>query len=486
MTKTVVYGGTFDPPHAGHKNLLQSVLGKGYDEAIVIPSATPPHKSRKPLDFKTRFKNAVDFFADCEKVEVSDIENEREGKSYTYDTLCELRKRYPEKDLYLLMGSDMFLTLEKWYKGDRIIESTHIIACSRSESDVKKIRQHKKYLENNYNCDIILYELDIIELSSTQLRSELVQRIDAHNKAHLSEKRYAHVMSVANYASYLASLHHIDPYTAYVASLAHDCTKYLDDDAQLEYFNNNGIKLTDDEYQSPKIWHQISGAHFAKHTLGITDEDILNAVRYHTTGRAGMSPLEKLVCLADSIEPIRDYDGVETMREVAKTSLDKALLLSFDRLIKYIKERGLVMNETTLTARESLMKGLSMEETLQIVNTAVSTLYKKKGKEIQILKVDDITIMADYFVICTGMSNTQIKALAGEVEFELSKLGIEPLHIEGYDSNEWVLLDYGSVIIHIFYKEARGYYKLERLWADGTELPLSDFVEIEEGTTDEI
>lgn len=132
------------------------------------------------------------------------------------------------------------------------------------------------------------------------------------------------------------------------------------------------------------------------------------------------------------------------------------------------------------------MKGNGMEQVLQIVNSAANTLYKKKAKEIKILKVDDITIMADYFIICTGTSNTQMKALAGEVEFELSKLGIEPLHTEGYDSNTWVLLDYGSVIVHIFYRDARDYYKLERLWADGTELPLTDFVEIEENDGDEI
>ena len=94
--------------------------------------------------------------------------------------------------------------------------------------------------------------------------------------------------------------------------------------------------------------------------------------------------------------------------------------------------------------------------------------------------------MADYFIICTGMSNTQIKALAGDVEFELSKLGIEPLHTEGYGNSTWVLLDYGSVIIHIFYKDAREYYKLERLWADAKELPLSDFIKDEGDKTDEI
>ena len=127
-----------------------------------------------------------------------------------------------------------------------------------------------------------------------------------------------------------------------------------------------------------------------------------------------------------------------------------------------------------------------MDNTELILKTAVEHLYKKKGKEIRILKVDDITVMADYFVICTGTSNTQIKALAGEVEYQLGEMGIEPLHTEGYGSSDWVLLDYGSVIVHVFYRDTRDYYNLERLWADGTEIPLTDFVTPEEEKEDEI
>ncbi len=353
MKKTIIFGGTFNPAHEGHRNLLLQVMEKGYDEAIVIPDKIPPHKSTS-ASFEQRFEGVKKLFADLPNVSVSDIENRREGKSYTYDTLCQLREMYPDKKLYFLMGSDMFLYLEKWYRAGDILNSTPIIACARTRDDFKKITEYKKLLEKNYNCDIIIYDINIIELSSTQLRSELVQRIDAHNRAHLSQKRYDHVMSVARYATYLSSFHGIDAYDAYVGAIAHDCTKYLDDAGQLEYFEKNNISLSDSDRLSPKIWHQISGAHFARHTLGIENDDIINAVRYHTTGRAGMSPLEKLVCLADSIEPTRDYDGVENMRKVAKTSLDRALLLSFDRLVEYVKIRGLNMNETTLEARDNL------------------------------------------------------------------------------------------------------------------------------------
>ena len=198
----------------------------------------------------------------------------------------------------------------------------------------------KNALEKIKNSGIILYENDA-----------LVQRIDAHNKAHLSEKRYRHVVSVAAYSDFLANIHGIDRYKAYVAGLAHDCTKHLDG-AQDEYFERHGITLTEDEWLSPKIHHQISGAHFAKNTLGIIDADILNAIRYHTTGRVGMSDLEKLVCLADSIEPIRDFEGVDKMRDMAERDLDMALIMSFDRLIEYVIKRGLPLNKQTAAARD--------------------------------------------------------------------------------------------------------------------------------------
>lgn len=359
MIKTVVFGGTFDPPHAGHKNILKQVMSHGYDSAIVIPDKIPPHKQKSEAgdDFALRFEKTCALFSDMDNVTVSDIENKREGKSYTADTLKILRELYPENELHLLMGSDMFLTLQTWFNAEYILNTTPIITAARTPKDREKIEAHKKFLEKNYHCSIIIYDVVILELSSTQLRSKLVKKIDAHNKANLKPSRYDHVMSTANYAVSIAHLHGIDPYKAYIAGLAHDCTKYLDDNAQLEYFEKNGITLSDEDRDCPKIWHQISGAHFAKTAFGIDDEDIINAVRYHTTGRAGMSKLEKLICLADSIEPSRDYEGVDKMREAALCDLNRALLLSFDRLIEYIKLRGLNMNKTTLSAREDLKNG---------------------------------------------------------------------------------------------------------------------------------
>ena len=104
---------------------------------------------------------------------------------------------------------------------------------------------------------------------------------------------------------------------------------------------------------------------------------------------------------------------------------------------------------------------------------AAKGLDSKKGKEIRVLAVDHLTSLADYFVICTGSSNTQINALCDAVEKELAQAGEQPLHREGYRGGTWVLLDYGTVTVHVFNEEAREFYSLERLWCDGKEVDIS-------------
>lgn len=109
----------------------------------------------------------------------------------------------------------------------------------------------------------------------------------------------------------------------------------------------------------------------------------------------------------------------------------------------------------------------------ELAEIAVKALDSKKGKEIRLIRIDKITTLAEYFVICTGTSNTQINALCDAVETELTEKGEEPLHREGYRGGTWVLLDYGCVVVHVFNDEARKFYSLEHLWADGEEVDLS-------------
>lgn len=109
----------------------------------------------------------------------------------------------------------------------------------------------------------------------------------------------------------------------------------------------------------------------------------------------------------------------------------------------------------------------------ELAEIAVKALDSKKGKEIRLIRIDKITTLAEYFVICTGTSNTQINALCDAVEKELTEKGEEPLHREGYRGGTWVLLDYGCVVVHVFNDEARKFYSFEHLWADGEEVDLS-------------
>lgn len=112
----------------------------------------------------------------------------------------------------------------------------------------------------------------------------------------------------------------------------------------------------------------------------------------------------------------------------------------------------------------------------EIAKIAVKALDSKKAVDIQVVEITELTIIADYFVIATGNSSTQVKALADEVEFQLSKNGVEPLHIEGR-STGWIVVDYGSVVVHVFHGEQREFYNLERLWKDGQKIDIDKLLE---------
>ena len=115
-------------------------------------------------------------------------------------------------------------------------------------------------------------------------------------------------------------------------------------------------------------------------------------------------------------------------------------------------------------------------DSLQMAEKIVRTLSNKKAEDITLLKIEDLTVISDYFVIATATNSTQIKALANEIEYELEKDGVKLLHQEGYDSASWILLDYNGVIVHLFLKDSRMFYSLERLWSDASEVDVSQWL----------
>lgn len=119
------------------------------------------------------------------------------------------------------------------------------------------------------------------------------------------------------------------------------------------------------------------------------------------------------------------------------------------------------------------MAELSTEKKIEIIAKAIDS---KRGEDIRIIGIGDLTILADYFVIANGSSTVQTKAIAEEIEYRLSQEGLEPHHTEGYGPNNWIVLDYRDVVVHVFNTETRDQYKLERLWSDGTEVDVSKFI----------
>lgn len=116
---------------------------------------------------------------------------------------------------------------------------------------------------------------------------------------------------------------------------------------------------------------------------------------------------------------------------------------------------------------------MNEQEKLELI---VRALDSKRGEDIQAIKIADLTILADYFVIVNGTSNTHARTLADEVEFQISQKGIEPERCEADTGNTWIILDYGDIIVHVFYKDTRSFYKLEGLWADGEQIDISSLI----------
>ena len=121
----------------------------------------------------------------------------------------------------------------------------------------------------------------------------------------------------------------------------------------------------------------------------------------------------------------------------------------------------------------TIMAELTTEQKIEVI---VKALDSKRAEDIQAIKIGDLTIIADYFIIADGTSNIHTKALAEEVEFKMTQLGIEPSRTEGYQGQTWIVLDYGDVVVHVFYKETRDHYNLERLWSDGTNVDISKYL----------
>lgn len=385
-----VYGGTFNPIHTGHVRLAQSYLeALSLDKILVIPANIPPHKRAKQLlPGDVRMELCRLACAQDDRLEVSDIELRREGSSYTVDTLRELKALYPGAQLFLIVGSDMFLTLETWKESGEIFKLCTICTGARAEGEDAVLLQKKEQLEA-LGASCIVMDIPVFDISSTEIRRAVGLGADQRvlerwlpaavakeilEKGYYAEEpetdadflgclswvketlgayRLFHSRCVADAAEYLAKHHFagkVDPKKAKIAGLLHDICKDMTKEEQrgwMEKFEPIHDPLI---LQSPSLWHGFAGASYLKATYGIDDEDFLNSIRYHTTARKAMSPLEQVVYLADYISLDRDYPDVAVMRAETIKAPEDGMRYSLRYTIGMLADAQRIINTDTWEA----------------------------------------------------------------------------------------------------------------------------------------
>nr|WP_325182962.1 nicotinate (nicotinamide) nucleotide adenylyltransferase [uncultured Oscillibacter sp.] len=393
--KIGVYGGAFNPPHLGHITAARAVFELlKLDKLLIIPTGRPPHKTLPPgtpaPDQRLELSRlAAEQTGLGDRIEVSDMELRREGNSYTADTLARLKEQYPEDELWLLMGADMFLTLQSWREPERILSLAGIAAFGRSEADTEALFSvQRDYLYRAYPQARIftLSVPGVVDVSSSELREKLVrgegggllapavygyilreklygtaedlkhlplERLRPVALSCLNHRRIPHVLGTEQEAIHLAERWGADVNKARRAALLHDCTKKLNLPEQLAVAERFHVPLDEMERREIKLLHAKTGAGIAEAVFG-TDGEMTNAIRWHTTGRGGMTLLEKIIYLADYIEPTRDFPGVEELRRRCYEDLDAGLLLGLEMTIREMEERNAPIHPKTLEARDAL------------------------------------------------------------------------------------------------------------------------------------
>ena len=394
MARIGIYGGSFNPPHLGHifaARKARQLLG--LDKILLIPAAIPPHKAvaEGSPDGETRFALTQLAIAGETGMEVSRIELDRPGPSYTVDTLRELRESYPQDELYLLMGTDMFLSFFQWREPEAIAALAVPVCMARVRADAALSAQllaQQKKMEAVFGVRPIVLQNDCLEISSTEARRLLffgiadevlhpdvlamIERERLYGvggayhalpfadlrRVSLSlhkEKRRAHAQGVSDTAVLLAKKYGADETDAARAGILHDITKALSPAQQQKLVDHWKLPVSPFEYAQAKLLHAKTGAAAAARIFG-ENNAVVSAIDYHTTGRANMTLLEKIIYIADYMEPNRDFPGVDRLREAVWHDLDEGVLLGIDMTLEQLAQKGQPACADSLAARDWLIQ----------------------------------------------------------------------------------------------------------------------------------
>ena len=386
MGRIGIYGGTFNPPHIGHMQAAkQAAALLCLDKLLLIPDRIAPHKilPEGSASAQQRLQMLKIAASGIPKAEVSDLELKREGPSYTYLTILELKEQYPQAELFFIMGSDMFLSFHTWRNPQIIMHNASLAVLCRGDKNEKQGIEAQKAALEAQGAKVVLIPNEITAISSTDLRRMLVfgcaapylpegveeyirqnalygvakdyrqlpmEELEKTVISLLDPKRVSHVLGCRDTAIQLAKRWGADETDAARAALLHDITKALNGQLQLTLCREYGMILDDFSVMYPKTLHALTGSLVAERIFG-ENEAVVEAIRHHTTGKADMSLLEKIIYVADYMEPCRDFPGVENLRALAYSDIDAALQLGLEMTLELLNKQE---SEVSPASREAL------------------------------------------------------------------------------------------------------------------------------------
>lgn len=390
MARIGIYGGAFNPPHVGHIRAAEyAVRALRLDKLLLIPSCSSPHKPLPPGSATPQQRLSMTKLWAGDWMEVCDIELSRGGTSYTYETVEQLKKQYPQDELVLFMGTDMFLSFHTWKEPQRILACVSLAVFYRGDRGETRLIAEKKEQYEAQGHSVYLVENPVTEISSTQLRRMLIfgcagsfltgqiQDYIRENGLYgtaqnykglsmealeqvvielLNPNRVRHVLGCRDTAAELARVWGADETDAARAGLLHDITKALDGPLQLTLCREYGKVLDEFSENNPKTLHALTGSLVAQRVFG-ENGAVVSAIESHTTGKPAMSTLEKIIYVADYMEPNRDFPGVEELRRLAYTDLDGALKRGLEMTLAVLREQKRQISPASSQALAYLTKG---------------------------------------------------------------------------------------------------------------------------------
>ncbi len=373
-----IFGGSFDPVHKEHIALArEAVRSLCLDKLIIVPAAAPPHKPGKRLSpDEDRLQMCRIAFAQVANTEVSGYETERGGTSYTYLTCRHFKELYPQAKLFWLVGTDMLRDFPTWKNTQDILQNVTLAVCARAEQSGWLQREQTAFF-SRFGKQFAVVDYHGADVSSTHIRvlaaagEDVASYVGEEVQNYIKQRgmyamngakaalelqkptRKAHTLRVAETAAKKAVEMRLDESKAIQAALFHDVAKNLQLGSPLlqgfDFDKIVGVPLP--------VQHQFTGAYVAEAAFGVTDNEVLNAIRFHTSGKADMTELEKLIFLADMVEAGRDFSGVERLRALfwqkkGAGALDECLLEALAQTVEHVRQKGETVYPLTLQAYE--------------------------------------------------------------------------------------------------------------------------------------